>query len=93
MSKPTLSRENWPTIHAPGTYRIRVGRRLGPRWADRLGDMRIDVHEDGTYGTVTDLVGTVEDQAALKGLLDSLYGRGHVLLFIQRLETGDSEVA
>ncbi len=78
----------------PGNYRIRVIGRLGPRWADRVGDMQITVHEDQTGGTVTDLVGTVADQAALQGLLDHLYARGHALLSVQRLESaGDGASA
>ena len=39
--------------------------------------------------TVTDLTGTVADQAALQGLLDRLYGRGFVLLGVELLSASD----
>jgi len=74
-----------PSVSEPGMYRIRVAGRLGPGWADRVGDMLIAVHQDEARGTVTDLTGTVADQAALQGLLDHVYARGHVLLSVQRL--------
>jgi hypothetical protein len=79
-----------PSVSEPGMYRIRVAGRLGPGWADRVGDMRIVVHQDETRGTVTDLTGTVADQAALQGLLEHLYARGHVLLFVQRIGASKS---
>lgn len=79
-----------PSVCEPGTYRIRVAGRLGPGWIDRVGDMQIAVHEGETGGTVTDLIGIVADQAALQGLLDQVYARGHVLLSVQRLSAAAS---
>ena len=61
------------TMHGPATYRICVRGYLDSRWADRLEGMSITkaVREGGEVDTV--LVGRLEDQAALSGLLNSLY--------------------
>ena len=78
-----------PAIHEPGLYRIRVAGRLGREWADRVDGMAIRVQERGPDRTVTDLTGTVADQAALQGLLGRLYGRGFVLLGVELLSASD----
>jgi hypothetical protein len=56
----------------PRTYRIVVEGRLGsPRYSAAFGHMRLEVRE----GT-TEIVGMVEDQAALQGLLDTVTALG-----------------
>jgi hypothetical protein len=77
-----------PGLHEPAVYRIRVAGRLGPKWADRVVGMQIVVRNVGMHRTVTELTGTVADQAALQGLLDLLYARGCVLLGMDLLNTG-----
>jgi len=58
----------------PATYRIRVKGYLDDRWSDRLGGMAIRAvgQVDGTWETI--LVGWLPDQAALCGVLNTLYG-------------------
>jgi len=62
-----------PTMHGPAIYRIRVRGRLESSWSDRFGGMQITA----THGTdgqpETILVGLLADQAALSGVLNSLY--------------------
>jgi hypothetical protein len=77
-----------PSIHEPGVYRIQVAGRLGHEWADRVGGLKIHVREEGARGPITELSGTVADQAALQGLLDLLYARGCVLLGVDLLSPG-----
>ena len=79
----------FPAVFDPGRYRIRVAGRLGPEWADRFGGLEILADEAGVRGPVTEILARVADQAALQGLLDQLYARGHVLLTVECLE-GDS---
>ena len=79
----------FPAVFDPGSYRIRVSGRLGPEWADRFGGLEILVDEAGARGPVTEILARVADQAALQGLLDQLYARGHVLLSVECLE-GDT---
>jgi hypothetical protein len=82
----------FPAVFDPGTYRIRVAGRLGSEWADRFGGLEILVSDGGARGPVTEILARVPDQAALQGLLDQLYARGHVLLSVECLE-GDPGAA
>ena len=69
----------------PGRYRIRVGGRLGASLADRLGDMAITARQAASQQPVTTLTGEVIDQAALMGVLNTLYDMGFPLLKVERL--------
>lgn len=76
-----------PTLGAPGTYCIRVQGHLGESWSDRLGGMAITVARQPDGQTVTTLRGRVADQAALLGVVNSLYDLGFCLLSVQRVES------
>ena len=69
----------------PGRYRIRVQDRLDPSWSGRLGDMAITVRQATGQEPVTTLTGEVTDQAALLGMLNTLYDMGFPLLKVERL--------
>jgi len=56
-------------LDKPGTYRIKVRGSVPESWIDRLGGMRIVAGSS----TVTTLEGRLPDQAALMGVLDTLY--------------------
>lgn len=62
-----------PTMEGPATYRIRIQGHLDARWSDRIGGMKItEAREcDGEVESV--LVGRLADQAALSGVLNTLY--------------------
>ena len=53
----------------PATYRIKVRGIVPESWIDRLGGMQIVAGSS----TVTTMEGWLPDQAALKGVLDTLY--------------------
>ena len=53
----------------PAVYRIKVRGVVPESWVDRLGGMRIVA----VSSIVTTLEGWLPDQAALKGVLDTLY--------------------
>ena len=53
----------------PATYRISVHGIVPESWTDRLGGMRIVAGSSAA----TTLEGWLPDQAALKGVLDTLY--------------------
>jgi hypothetical protein len=61
------------TFEGPATYRIRIKGLLDDHWADRLGGMTISTNRVGDRETVTTLCGQVLDQAALFGVLNTLY--------------------
>jgi hypothetical protein len=69
----------------PGSYRIRVVGQLSASWADRLGGVTITVRHAASQQSVTTLTGEVSDQAALIGVLNTLYDMGFPLLKVERL--------
>ena len=70
-SKETV--KNLLTMHGPAVYRIHVRGRVDPRQSERLAGMQLTeiCGSNGTPETI--LVGRLLDQAALSGLLESLY--------------------
>ena len=56
-------------LDKPGTYRIKVHGSVPESWMDRLGGMRIVA----ASSALTTLEGRLPDQAALRGVLDTLY--------------------
>jgi hypothetical protein len=71
-------------------YRIRVAGALGENWSQLVRGLTVTVHRAGTLGTTTDLSGRLVDEAALMGVLETLYTHGARLLSVERLddETG-----
>ena len=72
------------TVDAPVTYVIRVQGEVAPHWAARLGGLAItdcDRPGAGAWAT-TELRGVLLDQAALLGVLTTLYNLGHPLLAV-----------
>jgi hypothetical protein len=67
-----LSRNPIP-FDSSATYQIIVQGRIDPTWSDRLEGMKISlvIRDDGH--PVTTLEGRLSDQAALAGVLNSLY--------------------
>ena len=57
----------------PATYQISVMGRLDPNWSKRLDGMRITLTQEGSDPVITTLEGEVTDQAALAGILNTLY--------------------
>ncbi len=66
-------REARPTMQGPAMYRVRVIGRLDPNWSDRLEGMKISESTTPGGEVVTALEGQLADQAALSGVLDTLY--------------------
>lgn len=73
-------------LETPSTYRIRVQGRVDSSWADRLGGMTVT--EDSSYdqAVVTVLEGHLPDQAALSGVLNTLYEMHLPLLSVESLD-------
>jgi hypothetical protein len=62
-----------PTMHGPAIYRIHVRGRLDSSWSDRVGGMQVTETRGSDGQAETILVGRLADQAALSGILNSLY--------------------
>ncbi len=74
----------------PAIYRIEVGGRLDAAWSNRLEGMRIS-HSRRSGGEVatTVLVGRLTDQAALSGVLNTLYELHLPVLSADCLDRGE----
>lgn len=75
-------------MHGPATYRVRVVGRLDANWSDRLEGMRISELSGIEGKIVTVLVGRLADQAALSGVLDTLYQLQLPVLSVDYLQNG-----
>ena len=80
------------SITSRARYAVKLQGVLDPSWADRLGGMKIvNLGVDGPGNSpVTILTGDVADQAALAGILNTVYMLGLPLLsvtFLGRPET------
>jgi hypothetical protein len=69
----------------PGRYRIRVHGYPDPRRSDVLGGMTISPRRSTTRPPTTTLTGELQDQAALMGVLDTLYNSSHAIIEVKRL--------
>lgn len=66
-------------------YLIRIQGRVEPRWLACFGDLSIAVTELPGMHPITTICTTATDQAALLGILNSLYDFGYPLLGVERL--------
>ena len=75
----------------PGVYAIHIAGRLDDSWSGRLGGMTIQcTDKKGRKDQpVTVLHGWLPDQAALFGVLDTLYNAHYPVLFVSYLRPGD----
>ena len=74
----------------PGVYKICVYGRLDKSWSNRLSGLAIHTVENSNYIEETVLTGELVDQAALFGVLNTLYSLGYTLLFVERVPSMDT---
>jgi hypothetical protein len=73
---------------SPATYQISVQGRIDPTWSERLEGMAICLVSTEIASPITTLIGEVSDQAALAGVLDTLYELHLPVLSVKRLTIG-----
>jgi hypothetical protein len=73
-------------LETPATYRIRVQGKLHESWFSRLDNMAITPDTAADKPAVTILVGHLPDQAALAGVLNTLYEMHLPLLSVENLD-------
>ena len=73
-------------MKGPAIYRIKVEGALDARWSDRIEGMNITPAAGALDATV--LVGRLRDQAALSGVLNTLYELHFPVLSVECLENG-----
>lgn len=66
-------------------YRILVSGILDNKWATRANGMAISSQHSENMGSYTELVGILQDEAALMGVLSSLYDHGVKLLRVEQV--------
>ena len=62
-----------PKMRSPARYKILVQGNLDERWSGRLGGLIVSTISNEEGGVRTQLVGELMDQAALHGVLSTLY--------------------
>lgn len=69
----------------PGFYAIHVAGRVDSAWLRELAGLTVAYQEEDDGGTVSILKGYLPDQAALLGLIHTLYDARYPLLFVSYL--------
>jgi hypothetical protein len=89
---PKMAVDRLKAYDRPGTYQIVVLGDIAPRWSRRLEGMSVTVIAQCDNKPITALSGEVRDQAALVGVLNTLFELHLSLLSVQRLagEAGDA---
>jgi hypothetical protein len=77
------------TMQGPAIYRIHVRGQLDKSWSDRVGGMQITETHGADGQTETILVGRLPDQAALTGILNSLYELHLPVLLVECVDSGN----
>ena len=75
------------TLYNPASYRISIQGHLPSIWSDRMGGMVVSTESDG-HLPVTVLTGQLMDQAALFGVLTTVYSLGLPLLSVECTAVG-----
>ena len=75
------------TMYETAVYRIRIQGAFDETWLQALNPDWTIQFNDGSAQVTTTITGVICDQAALMGLLSSLYDVGLPLLSIECLET------
>ena len=73
-------------LDTPATYRIRIQGHIDDSWSDRLGGMVISRAYTKLNLPITILVGHLVDQAALSGVLNTLYNLRIPLLSAENMD-------
>lgn len=85
-----MNAQSAPDFDGPAAYQITVRGMIAPGWSGRLEGMTINrlTLEDGTIFTI--LTGEVTDQAALSGVLNTLYDLQLLLVAVNKLPLADT---
>jgi hypothetical protein len=66
------------------TYHIRIRGQLDESWSDHLSGMKISFMPKPAGSRETLLTGELTDQAALMGVLNTLYDMGYSLISVEK---------
>jgi hypothetical protein len=77
-----------PTMNGPSIYEIHVRGHLEEKWSDRLGGLQITATHGTNGSQETIIVGRFIDQAALTGVLHTLYELHLPVVSVQCVDSG-----
>jgi hypothetical protein len=86
VSMMSLQTKNPIPFDRPATYQISVQGWIDSSMSDLLGGMTISQTTVEADGPITTLLGELSDQAALAGVLNSLYELHLTVLSVKRLD-------
>jgi hypothetical protein len=69
----------------PDIYQIKVLGQLKESWSDWLGGMAITSEHTGSGVSITTLIGVVDDQARLRGILCKIWDLNLVVVAVNRI--------
>ena len=78
------------SFRKPAVYKIIVQGEMDENWSDRLGGMQISVTREEDNQPQTELIGRINDQAALSGVLNTLYDFQFTIISLCILKETDS---
>ena len=81
----------FPSVCLPATYHIQVIGQIDENWSNRLGGLTITSTRSDDCQVITSLQGTLIDQAALFGVLMTLYDSRLPLLSVEFLRENQPE--
>jgi hypothetical protein len=70
----------------PSIYKIKVFGDLNQRFSERIGGMQLNVERFHKEGPVSVLIGQINDQSALSGVLNTLYDRQLTIISVAMLK-------
>ena len=83
-----MTQKNEPEFRfqKPAMYKIKVQGELKENWSDRLLGMQINVERSQSKKPVSVLIGRINDQSALSGVLNALYEFNMTILSVHMLK-------
>ena len=85
--KDNNSTQQMPTMAYPAMYRIRVRGQLDSSWSERLGGMTVTTSGGRDTDQTTMLEGQLLDQAALTGIINTLYDMQLPLISVECIDS------
>ena len=75
----------------PAVYKIKVHGEIEKSWADKLQGLQINIERSQSKSTISVLVGQINDQSALSGVLNTLYDMHMTVISVHMLSEFESD--
>ena len=73
-------------FQSPAVYKIKINGAINESWSERLCGMQINVERSKGSEPVTVLIGQINDQTALSGVLNTLYENHLSIISVNMLD-------